>query len=182
MRRLKRFTVSKQGTTRVKVNEPRRLQVYRDRLQNYMRNSTFRADCSCPSCSPRSYFHHPTSCVIEHTPMDLRNRVNRRSTMLAESDGYQEHHLAQTAIQFFSRSFDDMDRRQIRALSKIHDPRKRQRLLRSLEVKDLLTTFSSPNIETLLMTFEDLFFFGALLPIEFNWTLRFPTKTALIVT
>ena len=117
------------------------------------------------------YFNYPHSCEFEHKKTHLRfPRPRRRPRISYDTEGaYEEHHLAQVAIRYFSRDSDQMDSRQVRALHQIHSRPQRLALVRALEARDLQKTISTRTVKKLLKLFSELFFFGSLMRIKLRW-------------
>jgi hypothetical protein len=173
------MTVSKhRNSVNMKANEADRLL-----LKRMLRTNIFAADCTCPKCFTTGYCNYPYSCLIDHSRDELLVQPQKRPTLAPDIEGrFEEHTLAQAAIEYFSRPKSEMDAVQLEALENYHQLAAEVHLIDVLNSKDLRLQLigsgprpqlSEHSMQQLLSIFNELFFFGSLMDIHFSWSTKF---------
>jgi hypothetical protein len=162
----------------MKANEADRLL-----LKRMLRTNIFAADCTCPKCFTTGYCNYPYSCLIDHSRDELLVQPQKRPTLAPDIEGrFEEHTLAQAAIEYFSRPKSEMDAVQLEALENYHQLAAEVHLIDVLNSKDLRLQLigsgprpqlSEHSMQQLLSIFNELFFFGSLMDIHFSWSTKF---------
>ncbi|KAF1955160.1 hypothetical protein CC80DRAFT_88538 [Byssothecium circinans] len=129
--------------------------------------------CTCPDHSADHYYSYPLSCTIEHLPSNLPIQPHRRPIVVdpdAENHPYNALFLARSAVRYFTRAEEEMDKSQRGGLTMFRSMvRGRDGLMDRLNVEDCRQSVDTGYMLELCRCLCEVFFFGEDVVGDFKW-------------
>lgn len=115
----------------------------------------------------------PYSCAINHQNTDIQVVFQQRPELPYDTQGScEEFHLARTVLAYTARQENEMDTKQLRAMTDFRSSL--GELKQKLSEKDLSTKFTQQVAGSVLQQLNDIFFFREMSNIVFDYKTTFP--------
>jgi hypothetical protein len=143
----------------------------RTMLSAYLIKSKFYVHCSCDDHTKELYFNWPYSCSNQHREDDVVVEPGSRPTLIYEYKvrPYEGLSLANRTMEYFTRSGEIMDPKQLEALTQWRQSHERTRVLEMLAKPDIRSKEADHLTTWLVTQLNEIFFFGALKNLDTAW-------------